>query len=319
MKRFLSLLFVITIFMLAVPLAVLGKSTPETQEKGEEILQTNDETVENTNTFMVYDKSADKVIEMTANDYIFCVVAAEMPALYEEEALKAQAVAAYTFALSRKKANAGKAYDITTDYATDQSFKTKEQALADWGEKGEEYAAKIEKAVKEVEGMALIYGGEIITAAYHAVSAGKTQNSEDVWGKARPYLKSVLSEGDKLNKNYISVATFTESEIKEKLKNVEIEGDSIVFESIEKTESGYIKNLTVCGKQTTGAEIREALSLKSTCFEIEKTDGVYTFTVYGYGHGVGMSQAGADYMAKQGADYKEILLHYYTDCKIEKV
>ena len=317
MKKFFCLCFIIAVIMLALPLSVLGKETPKTafekDQKGEET-QTVSE-----NIFRVYDPKTDKIINMTANDYIFCVVAAEMPALYEEEALKAQAVAAYTFALSRKTANVGKDYDITTDYNTDQSFKTKEQALADWGEKGQEYAAKIEKAVKAVEGMALTYGGEIITAAYHAVSAGKTQNSRDVWGKERPYLKSVLSEGDKLNKNYKSVATFTESELKERLKSIDINGDSIVFENLEKTEAGYIKSVTVCEKETTGAKIREALSLKSTCFEIEKSDDNYIFTVYGYGHGVGMSQAGADYMAKQGADYKEILLHFYTDCKIEKV
>lgn len=319
MKKFISLCFIISFIMLVVPLGVLGKTAPQKIENAESSpLKSEDEKISSTN-FLVYDKETDKVTEMTANDYIFCVVAAEMPALYNEEALKAQAVAAYTFALSRKKANVGKGYDITTDHTTDQSFKTKEQALADWGEKGEEYSAKIENAIKAVEGFALTYGGEIITAAYHAVSAGKTQDSADVWGKERPYLKSVLSEGDKLNKNYISKVAFTEAELLEKLSVLLENQSAITFENSEKTTGGYIKTISVCGKNLKGSQIREALDLKSTCFEIEKTDGVYNFTVYGYGHGVGMSQAGADYMAKQGASYEEILKHYYTDCKIEKV
>jgi stage II sporulation protein D len=122
-----------------------------------------------------------------------------------------------------------------------------------------------------------------------------------------------------LNKNYISKVVFTEAELLEKLSVLLENQSAITFENSEKTTGGYIKNISVSGKTLTGSLIREALDLKSTCFEIEKTDGVYNFTVYGYGHGVGMSQAGADYMAKQGASYEEILKHYYTNCQIEKV
>lgn len=324
MRKILSLCFIIAVVMLLCPLAVLKKTAKQTsaqaltqQAVSSQQNELDEQSLQKTTMeeVSVYDVDDDKILKMPINEYLFGVVAGEMPALYEEEALKAQAVAAYTFTLARKNENKEREYDITTDHTADQAFKTKEKAFADWGENAAQYAEKIEKAIKSVEGQAITYNGEIITAAYHAISAGKTQNSEDVWGKERPYLKSVLSEGDKLNKNYISKMEFDETEIQEKLKTDETPN----FENFIYTDSGYVKTVELCEKTLTGSEISEALELKSSCFEIEKTDGLYTFTVYGYGHGVGMSQAGADYMAKQGADYKEILLHYYTDCKIEKV
>lgn len=326
MKKILSLCFIIAVVMILCPLAVLKKPATETsvqaltqkpvssQQKDE---QPSPET--KAETVRLYDASLDKVQELPIKEYLFGVVAGEMPALYEEEALKAQAVAAYTFTLARKSENKEKEYDITTDHTADQAFKTREQAISDWGGDAAQYAEKIENAIKAVEGLAVTYNGEIITAAYHAISAGKTQNGEDVWGKERPYLKAVLSEGDKLNKNYISKMEFSETELKEKLKEKIEEAETPNFENFIYTDSGYVKTVELCGKSMSGSAISEALGLKSSCFEIEKTDELYIFTVYGYGHGVGMSQAGADYMAKQGANYKEILLYYYTDCKVEKV
>lgn len=155
--------------------------------------------------------------EISADDYIFGVVAAEMPALYETEALKAQAVAAYTFACVKKAENAGKSYDLTSDPAVDQSFITREKAKEKWGDKADEYSAKIENAVKSVKDYMITCGGTPILAVYHAISSGKTEDCKEVWGKDIPYLKPVSSEGDKLAPSYLSSAEFTAEVLKQKL------------------------------------------------------------------------------------------------------
>ena len=259
--------------------------------------------------------------EMAAQDYIFGVVAAEMPALYNEEALKAQAVAAYTYACVRKANNSGQEYDITTDFNVDQSFVSVKELTEKWGEKTEEYTAKIKKAVADVSGYIINYDGKAITAVYHAISSGKTENSENVWGKEMPYLKSVDSSKDKEAENYKTEVSFTADELKEKLKSdFVIENiNDLTFEISEKSDVGTVKKLNISGLECTGANLRNLLNLRSSCFEITKNENGYTFTVYGYGHGVGMSQTGANYMAEEGKDFKEILTHYYTGCKVEKV
>ena len=261
-----------------------------------------------------------KITEISIEDYIIGVVSAEMPALYEEEALKAQAVAAYTFASQRKNENASKEYDITNNHTVDQSFITEEEMKKKWGEAYETYYEKIKTAVKAVSGYMVCYDKKPIVAVYHAISSGKTEDSKDIWGDEFPYLKPVSSEGDKLNKDYLSEVSFTPEEIRNKLSNeAEFTGDeSGYFGEIKRTDSGVIKEISVCGKKLTGARIRTLLDLRSSNFSIEFKDGKYCFSVLGYGHGVGMSQSGANYMAKQGSNFKEILTHYYTGCEVLK-
>lgn len=259
----------------------------------------------------------DEIIELTREEYITGVVAAEMPALYHEEALKAQAVASYTFAITRKAENKDKDYDITADHTVDQSFVTTEQLKERWGENYEEYANKIKKAVQETDKLIITHGGKPITAVYHAISSGKTENCKNVWGSERAYLVPVTSEGDKLASNYITEISFTSEEIKEKLKTEFSGEEKSYFSKIKKTDSGTVKEVTVCSAKFTGFELQKALDLRSACFDIEYSDSVFKFIVYGAGHGVGMSQNGANFMAKQGSDFKEILTHYYKGCKIE--
>ena len=260
------------------------------------------------------------VTEYSTADYIFGVVAAEMPALYESEALKAQAVAAYTFACYRKINNTNSEYDISANPETAQCFITRDEAISRWGEKADEYSQKIDDCIAAVQGELLTFEGEPIFAAYHAISSGNTNACVDVWGKDLPYLKSVSSVGDCLADKYLSEAVFTADEITEKLKNIaDVSGEpQNYFTDIKTTDNGYVKNLTYCGKQISGSEICNALELRSSNFEISFADGKFTFTVKGYGHGVGMSQTGADYMAKQGSSYEEILLHYYSSATLEK-
>lgn len=321
MKKIIGCAFFVLAFMFILPLGVMKK--PETAQAAatvtsEVILQ---EGSYNTDTFRILEKDSGTVTEMTAEEYIFGVLAAEMPALYDEEALKAQAVASYTFACYRRGENADKDYDLTTDFGTDQSFITEEEAREKWGEKADEYCDKLKGVVKEVENLAITYDGKPILAVYHALSSGKTEDCKNVWGKDYPYLRAVASPGDSLASNYIKKAVFSADEVKDKLsKMVKLSGEPQgYFGKTERTASGTVKSIEVCGADLSGAEIRSAFSLRSSNFEILYKDDEFTFTVYGYGHGVGMSQYGADYMAKQGSDFKEILLHYYSGCKVERL
>ncbi len=321
MKRILSLGVITCAVMLLLPLCVMKNNSVLVSTNAlQNGIISNDKTNLYSTSFKVLNCEDNTVTEIKTAEYIFGVVAAEMPALYETEALKAQAVAAYTFALTRKTENTEKSYDITNDHTTDQSFITKEQAREKWGSKADTYIEKIENAVADVADYVILYDDKIITSVYHAISGGKTEDSNNVWGVSLPYLKPVASEGDKLSKDYISEVELSFEEIKEKFsQTINItENTENIFKKISRTESGTVKKITVCSKELTGAEVRNILGLRSSNFDVTYDDNKYKFTVYGYGHGVGLSQNGANYMAKQGFDFKEILTHYYTDCDIKK-
>lgn len=261
-----------------------------------------------------------EVLELSAKEYVFGVVAAEMPALFEEEALKAQAVAAYTFACYRINTTSNTEYDITSDGETAQCYITREEAAARWGEKAEEYSQKIESCISAVQNEILVFNGQPIFAAYHAISSGRTNSCADVWGNELTYLQSVDSAGDTLSDGYLSEVKFTAEEIAEKLKNITTASGDIkdYFTNINKTDNGLVKSISYCNQTVSGWQICNYLGLRSSNFTISFSENVFTFTVKGYGHGVGMSQTGADYMAKQGSGYKEILLHYYKNVDLQK-
>ncbi len=317
MKKTVITALIIAAIMLLLPLSVIGADkgiSVVTLSKG----QTSLLKAEQKSLFRVFDKEKNTIYEMTTKDYIFGVVAAEMPALFESEALKAQAVAAYTFAYTKSIANKDKEYDISTDFATDQAFITREAAREKWGEKADVYEQKIDAALEAVSGIIITYKNEPITAVYHAVSSGKTEDAKDIWGGEVPYLKSVSSEWDKLNEKYSYKTEFTAEELSAKL-GMKLTDTSECFTAFKRTKAGTVKSVTVGGKKLTGEEVRKKLDLRSANFNVEYKEGKFIFTCYGYGHGVGMSQVGADSMAKQGSDYKEILLHYYTDCTLTKI
>lgn len=320
MKKIMCCGLIILSFMLILPLSVMKKPEAEAAATSAKAVSPQKE-VSDTGIFRISDSKTGAVTEMKANEYIFGVLAAEMPALYNDEALKAQAVASYTFACYRRAENKDKEYDLTTDFNTDQSFITEEKAREKWGDKADEYCNKLKNAIEEVENLAVTYDGKPILAVYHAVSSGKTEDCKNVWGGDYPYLKAIASPGDTLAPDYISKATFSEEEVKKKLsEKCVISGEPAnYFKSLKRTSSGTVISAEVCGSTLSGSEIRALFSLRSSNFEVRCKDGEFCFTVYGYGHGVGMSQYGADYMAKQGSDFKEILLHYYSGCKVEKL
>lgn len=314
-KMFLFTSFILSLLLL-LPLTALkdeAKTAPTINLK-EEIPK------DNTDFFKILNTESGEVFEVSKKDYIFGVVAAEMPALYEEEALKAQAVAAYTFAKFRKIENSHKEYDLTDDHLNDQSYLTMEKLEKRWGDKMEEYTKKINQAIDEVEGLIITYNDKPILSVYHAISSGMTEDAQNVWGKPYPYLVPVASIGDKLCSDYLTTLTISKDKLCEALKeDAELSGEpQSYFGEIVRTESGTVKTIKVCGKELTGSKIRSLFSLRSSNFTVNYADDNFTFNVFGYGHFVGMSQNGANYMAQQGSNYKEILSHYYTDCKIQK-
>lgn len=322
MKGTFFTLIIVIFSLLAIPLSALdissGDALPTIKEQTNVVYKKEEKSESDEKIKVLKD---DKVYEYSVTDYIFGVVAAEMPALYEPEALKAQAVAAYTFAQYRKNTAPDTKYDISADPKTAQCFISREEALQRWGEKAKEYEEKINNCISAVQNQVLTYNNEPIFAAYHAISAGTTNNCADVWSKDLPYLTSVESTGDCFAENYLSQATFSADELTKKLESIcAASGDAKdYFSNPITTDNGYVKQINFCGKSTTGSTICELLGLRSSNFSIDFSNDLFTFNVKGYGHGVGMSQTGADYMAKQGSTYQEILQHYYPGTKLENL
>jgi stage II sporulation protein D len=281
----------------------------------------------------VLDVNTNKIIILPLEEYLVGVVAAEMPALFEVETLKAQAVAARTYAikkfeLGKKKPNTEhpKA-DICTNSTHCQAWVSKDAMRKKWGLiKFPGYYNKITKAINDTHGVVLVYQGKLIDPVYHSTSIGKTENSGDVWQFAIPYLKSVPSPGDKESPKYQSKVTLTLAQVDQALgTNLASLPAAKVNSSagsplkvLEKSTTGRVKKIQVGNKEFKGEEFRSKLGLGSTFFTWQGEKDQITFTVTGYGHGVGMSQYGANYFAKQGQTYKEILAHYYTGTELRK-
>ncbi len=310
MRNIYSLLAaVLFMCMLLIPL-LAGKSGTVPQADGATLAAEED-------IFRV--KIGDEIKEISAEEYICGVVAAEMPALYEDEALKAQAVAAYTYAVRKRAAAQNAEYDITADNKTDQSFIDDAGQREKWGENYEKYCKKILSAVTDVAGQTLKYNGEPCLAVYHAISAGKTESAVNVWGSDYPYLQSVESVGDMLSSDYRTEVVLTADKLCEVLSGeITPEGDPSGWVSeTKRTSVGTVISVTFCKTEISGGKLREKLSLRSANFDVEYKEDGFHFTVRGYGHGVGLSQYGANCMAQQGSTYREILLWYYPNTVLE--
>ncbi len=265
----------------------------------------------------VFNPQNDETDFYNLEEYLVGVVAAEMPALYEEEALKAQAVAARTYILNKKEKEIEehKGADICSSPSHCKAYEDTNSLKEKWGKDFDKNLKKIKRAVSETENLLITYEGVPIEAYFFALSNGKTDSSEDIWGGALPYLKSVDSSFDKEAENFFKTQKISLSEFNSRLGFPE--NTPLSFSVTEKTKGGRIKNITIGGKSFSGNEIRSIFSLPSSDFEINKKGNEITFTTKGLGHGVGMSQFGANSLAKRGKSFSEILLHYYKGCKIE--
>lgn len=267
----------------------------------------------------VYNHETEKIEKLKMEDYIYGVVAAECPMTYNEEAIKAQIVAAHTYTLYLMDKNASKKYDVSTDANVCQAYVTREKALKNWGSNSEKYDKKLKELIDEMLQYVITYKSKPIFAAYHAISSGKTEAAENVWGNEVAYLQPVESIGDKLAAEYLSEKKISYSEADGLLKPLSITAKELAAGKITKTESG---NATVikCGdKEVSAPDVVEALGLRSNNFDMSASNETLNFTVRGYGHQVGMSQNGANYMAASGSSFEEIIKHYYSGVSIEKL
>ena len=266
------------------------------------------------------------VAELTMADYLWRVVAAEMPASFEPEALAAQAVCARTYSLWKLRAGShrGSGADLCSDSRCCQAYIEPAEAAERWGALAEAYTAKIAAAVAETDGQALTYGGEIIQAVFFSSSAGQTEDAAAVWGSSLPYLVPVDSpEGDEVP-NYHTTVTLTADEVRAlaatEHPDAVLAGDPAGWiTDVSYTASGRVAELSFGGVTLSGGAARNLFGLRSASFTVEEADGVFTFSVTGYGHGVGMSQYGANAMAKEGSGWRDIVEHYYTGVTVERM
>lgn len=256
-------------------------------------------------------RSNGSVINLNMTDYLIGVVSSEMPASFNLEALKAQSVLARTYALKAKQT--GKKL---TDTVSTQSYIDIDQMKNKWGNSFNTYYNKIKNAVENTNGEYLSYNGNYIEALYHSTNNGKTESSLDVFGNYYPYLISVSSEYDKNASSYLRTISMPLDTISNKL-GLSLNNDSVIS-IISYTDGGNIKEININGNNFSGKKVRELLGLRSADFDISISDNNANITTRGYGHGVGMSQYGANGMANAGYSYKDILSHYYPGTTLTK-
>lgn len=280
----------------------ISKDSPKTQEE-----EPNDKPEEEAKQMVHMERSDGSSLDIELETYLQGVVGSEMPASFSLEALKAQAVAARTFVCKRE-------YQVD-DTTASQVYHDEQQLQTIWDENYETYHAKIKQAITETENEIMTYEGEVITAAFFSSSNGETNNSEDYWKEALPYLRSVDSPWDVKQENNTQSVSFSPEEFAQSL------GFAQPVSSIQtpiRYANGYVESVTMDGIVFTGRELREKLRLRSSAFEISVDDTI-TITTHGYGHGIGLSQIGAEGMAQEGSSYKDILQHYYTGVEIMKL
>ena len=270
--------------------------------------QKQEESKENKTYVTVYRKRG-TVEQIELEEYLVGVVSAEMPASFNSEALKAQAILARTYAL--KKISKG---EKLTDTVSTQAYIDKAEMQKKWGNEYSKYYNKVVSAVNSTKGQVVKYNGKYIEALYHSTSNGKTENAKEVWGQDIPYLKSVDSSWDKKTSAYLKIEN-KEFNMLMKVLGIDIDKNADI-EILSRDESGRVSKIKVEDKIYTGVEFRTLLNLRSTDFDITITDDGLEIITRGYGHGVGMSQYGANEMAKLGYSYKDIINHYYQNVKI---
>lgn len=281
---------------------IYNKVNEEENDKTEE--KQVKETIENVITLY---RSNGEILNLTINEYLIGAVAGEMPASFNIEALKAQAVVSRTYLLKRIKNN-----NIIIDSTMQQVYKDNNELKNMWKNDFDKYYSKIKKAVLDTDKIAIYYNGDYIDALYHSTSNGYTLNSEDVWSNAIPYLKSVESKWDLNASSYLKN---TNKDIAYVLSLFGID-DINKIQIVSRDDTNHVKEIKVGDKIYKGTTFRSLLKLRSTDFDIMVNDNSVVFITRGFGHGVGMSQYGANGMANEGYNYIDILNHYYTNVSI---
>ncbi len=318
MKKILFFILIVMMITAGIPfLIVTGLSDYKKSEK----------IIDNKEYISVYIKNEDRVCDMEVEQYIKEVTAAEMPANFYPEALKAQAVAARTYLTNRarvyKKSEPPEEHKgalICTDSTHCKAWISEMTKREQWGESAEDNWKKISDAVDSTKNIIITYDNQPISAVFHSTSSGFTENAKDVWGGDVEYLISVKSEGDIKSPKFNSEAEFSIEEFKQIAQmNIEdIDWDKGLVNNVKRSEAGGIKSVEIGGVLVKGSDFRFMYGLRSTNIEIEILENSIKMYVKGYGHGVGMSQYGANYMAMEGRDYENILKTYYTGVELQK-
>ena len=262
------------------------------------------------NIYVTIYRNNGSVIKLELEEYLIGCVGAEMPALFNIEALKSQSIIARTYALKSIKIN-----KKLTDTESTQSYKSNDELRNLWGSNYNTYYSKVKSAVESTKGEYLSYNGDYIEAVYHSTSNGTTESSTNVWENYYPYLISVSSEYDSDSPTYIQDKFMTYDEISNKL-NMTINNET-ELNILSKTSGNRVEYISIGETTLKGIDFRNKLGLRSNDFDINKNEEGIIFTTRGYGHGVGMSQYGANGMAKRGYSYKDILSHYYPGTVIK--
>ncbi len=322
MKKLISAEIIFIVMIVLIPFLISGGCN-----------KTSEDNIYIDITLDVYMHETGEIVQMQLEEYLLGVVAGEMPAGFEQEALNAQAVAARTYAVARifGSYNPDDGYHngahVCTDPTHCQAWKSKEEMIDLWGKlSGGKYWKKIIAAVENTKGMVIKYNGQITNPVYHSNAGGKTECAEDVWGDAVPYLISVISEGDIYSPTYNNEVKFSVDQFnyiissKKGLEDFKVSSKELndLINIIEYTRGGGVKLLSIGDYEFSGIDMRKLFSLKSIKFEIViDNENNIVFKTKGSGHGVGMSQWGANYLALNGGTYEEILKHYYVGINVE--
>jgi len=311
LRKLAAAIAVLMILLFAIPLALIKGS----EKKPEKDFKSDSEL-----SIKVYMCDIDKVVTMNLEDYILGVVAGEMPASFHIEALKAQALAARTYTMLRMNRFGGSGCsnhpgaEICTDPAHCQAYKNPAAVKKDLD--------KLKEAVYGTAGEVIVYDNKLIDAVFHSTSGGKTENSEEIWENKVPYLRSVISQYEEHSPKYVTQQEISIDNFIQSIKNLDptakINKKNIKNEIkvLERSEGGRITKLKVGDKTFDGMDVRNALGLNSSNFNYTVGNSTIMFTVVGNGHGIGLSQYGADGMAKTGIGYKDIVMHYYQGVDI---
>lgn len=323
---------IILIFMIVVPSFIIKaipvRATEEKENEGTEVQENNYISLSGTDTIKVYITKEDKVVDVPIEEYVKGVVSGEMPAGFEVEALKAQSVATRTYVAAKR----GRPCDIAKggdvcDTTHCQVYIGKEERITKWEDKGQEYWDKISKAVDETKGKVLAYNKELVQyPQFFSTSSGMTENAKDVFSSDLPYLVSTESTGEeevapRFNGEVkLDINKFVET-INAKFQDAKLTVNNLSeqINIISRSDAGGVKEIKVGEATVRGLDFRLAIGLNSTNFQYTISSEEIIFETKGYGHGVGMSQWGANVMAKNGSDYSSILKHYYTGIDLEEL
>ena len=268
------------------------------------------------NMYVRIKRSAGNIEKVPLEEYVVGVLAGEMPISFQKEAMKAQALAARTYVIKKMMNSLNRDYDVV-DTVMDQVYLDVNYLKSVWKDSYTKKINILKEAVLETYGEYITYGDEVIEAFYFSTSTGMTENSEDVFISSKPYLKSVESSWDEISPVYVENKYFSLNEF---YKRLNLNFSTVLdIDYLSKTPTGRVKSIVINNKTFSASEVVSAFKLRSTHFNIQKIDNIIRIETRGYGHGVGMSQYGAEAMARLGYSYDEIIKYYYTGVKIKKM